>query len=1046
MSDDLEAEILDHLIVEFGDAGRRAADFLRSAQALRVVDSGQIPRLPATLAYCLREAMKAIPTSQAEGEGGEWRTVSRRVTAAKSRYLIAQGKPGADEEGALAELLTAIADLDEFHGQGGIHEQRLIAIMLSRTGSLPISAGTGPIREYQELLRKLDGAVHGEVDADLAEQLWRESVATLHRFFMPPEMRRAELDSLAALTSPTDGDLASLLDRLISAQDLQYFLSRIDDPVWLWLLIGSGLLAPPSASAGWPMLSAVDRLAPTYPDEISTFLARLYDMYGRDPQQAWFIGRAAIELGRVGSTLIAPIVKEHPLNSSIAHLGVWASQKAIASDGVVEELADLLLNRHAWEASGACDSLCERLVEGMTAKNWQLRLGLIVFKLRSVDDDELRCFSFDRAGSIAEPSKLADRSRFSFLLRALVAGLQTAGQFSATADLVIAIAGLPQDVMQRFEAWLLANAVDVDNSVRISHIAGAIAARSPTGDDLRLVDMVHTLVSDAHELESWAKALGDPPTVGELTSALRDDSVPANWLRVLDWIGVLPAKTVSLWSTASSILATRYGTPNRARLAARNEPQFGTGHSPIDLDALRAATVPEACHLIAQWRPDGTDWLASARELARALQALVKENPTAWAAQPISTVTTLRQPIYISHFLEGLASAGWPDNGDLQQVLDVLVLVRAAPWAADVLGSDAFDYDPDWRDAIRAGVELVKKLTEQDVEIGDRADEVWAFVAGAARDYSEPSGLMSGARDPRDFAINRSCTRAFDTAISFMAYEFRAKNHVRADALALISESLALPGSDGAHYRAILAPHVGFVRHVAPEWVAARMSLLFGNDAHESLGRLTIDLALKWGRPQTWLLEERRVQVFDAVQRNVHNALEHALVAMLWDVPGYSVDKVIATLRPSASRLSAAGEALARMLRGDGITPEHIASAAGFWRAVLKLETPAALGGFGWFSDVAAMDEDNWTRLTLDTVAITKGRIDWAHRVAERAASGAVDESRLAILNELVRGTADEWDRRRIVETAAEGLKVSSAPQSDAHQRLRTALLERGFF
>lgn len=38
-----------------------------------------------TIAYCLREAMKAIPESQATGGGGQWRTTSREVVKAKDR-------------------------------------------------------------------------------------------------------------------------------------------------------------------------------------------------------------------------------------------------------------------------------------------------------------------------------------------------------------------------------------------------------------------------------------------------------------------------------------------------------------------------------------------------------------------------------------------------------------------------------------------------------------------------------------------------------------------------------------------------------------------------------------------------------------------------------------------------------------------------------------------------------------------------------------------------------------------------------------------------
>lgn len=73
---------------------------------------------------------------------------------------------------ALDDLLVRIADLELFHGQEGVHERRLIAVILNRTGAPPIAAGTGPVRAYQDLLGCLDGGVHGKISMDDAVSLW----------------------------------------------------------------------------------------------------------------------------------------------------------------------------------------------------------------------------------------------------------------------------------------------------------------------------------------------------------------------------------------------------------------------------------------------------------------------------------------------------------------------------------------------------------------------------------------------------------------------------------------------------------------------------------------------------------------------------------------------------------------------------------------------------------------------------------------------------------------------------------------------------------
>jgi hypothetical protein len=1046
MSNEIEPELLDHLISEFGDEGIRAADFLRTAQALRSTSLSDVLRLPATIAYCLREAMKAIPSSQAQGDGGQWRELSRRVTDARRRHELVRGKPGAGEEEALTELFVAIDELDTFHKQGeSVHEQRLIAIMLRRTGSVPLSAGTAPIREYQTLLSRLDNAVHGEVEIALANELWDDVVAILRRFFMPPEMRRADLDSLAGVESPTGEDFAMLTDRLVSPQDLQYFLARITGPAWLDQLSTTDLLDPPSSSGAWPMFSAVERLSASHPDALISVLAKLNDMYGRDPRKAWYIGRAAVDLGEVSMPLITTIVREHSSNVSIAQLGVMAAESVEPSDDSIEELGDILLNAQAWDAFGAPATFSRRLVDGIDADNWRRRIDLIVFKLRKCDEQELRLLGFERGGSIADPAGDEERERSTILIRALVTALLAARPHSTTSEMRSALNELPAVVVERLDAWLLSTAHDVAEEDRIAFIADAIRHRQPTGDDLRLVDAVGSSIDSEHQLDPWTLALGDPPAITEVALALKEGTTPPEWLRALGWIGLLPASTVSEWASASAVLATRYGRPGRSTLTTRSEVMTGWGHSPIDLEDLRAASPIDAARLIAQWRPDGSDWLASPRELGRALQTLVTENPSSWASEPIAIVTALRQPIYISHYLDGLASAGWPEDGDLQQLLDVVVLVQTGPWPAEVLGRDDFDYDPDWQNAARSSIQLIKKLTEQDVTLGDRTDQAWNFVASAARDRSQPSGLISGARDPMDSAINRASTRAFEAAISFMAYEFRERATVREDALALLDEALALSDVDGQHFRAILAPRLGFIRHIAPEWFNENRDTLFGAAAPPGMAQLTIDLAIKWGQPQRWLLEEHRASVYEAVQRGVDHALEQALIAMLWTIPGYEPTDVLKQLRQLGNAyISAAGEALARMLRADGVSADVIGVGIDFWRGAVRIGSGDALHGFGWFSEVKSLDDDTWEAHTLATLDRSNGQIAWAHQVAERAINSPTESTRLSILNHLIRAAGDEWDRRLIVDKAVVVLRSATNTNSNEYQRLHTALLERG--
>src|SRR5215218_9151016 len=117
-----------------------------------------------------------------------------------------------------------------------------------------------------------------------------------------------------------------------------------------------------------------------------------------------------------------------------------------------------------------------------------------------------------------------------------------------------------------------------------------------------------------------------------------------------------------------------------------------------------------------------------------------------------------------------------------------------------------------------------------------------------------------------------------------------------AEFLGLLDEALGLDGWGGAEHRAIIAPRLGFLLHVAPEWVESRDARLFGDEAPDDLGQKTVGLALKWGRPNRWLHERHDRAIFKAVRDGSTNALDQALVAMLWEVPGYSIETIMGKL------------------------------------------------------------------------------------------------------------------------------------------------------
>src|SRR5260370_36304775 len=187
--------------------------------------------------------------------------------------------------------------------------------------------------------------------------------------------------------------------------------------------------------------------------------------------------------------------------------------------------------------------------------------------------------------------------------------------------------------------------------------------------------------------------------------------------------------------------------------------------------------------------------------------------------------------------------------------------------------------------------------------------------------------------------------------VDLMGHEYRRDGTVRDTALSLLAETLTVSGLDGEHYRAVIAPRIAFLRHVAPRWVEEHREQLSGDGAPGNLGQATIDLALFQGVPDRWLLEHFRHQVRDAVRRATGNALDYYLLAMLWHAPGYSVNDTLTFLRSHAT-LSDAGQALGRLLRSKDSPAHHVALAAPFWEKAMTQRTPENLAGFGCYAEI----------------------------------------------------------------------------------------------
>jgi hypothetical protein len=1043
LTDDLPEDLVDHLIVEFGLDGERAVGFLRTAVAILAAEEAESPRRAECVAYALREAMTTLPQASGVPGGGEWRSRSRDVVDAKTRYEQVRDLPGADSDGALSELLASIESLAEIHDDSTVHQKRLLAVVMARTGA---AARSDLVRDYQRLLDRVQRALHGSVALDAVAELCSECVTLLRRLFQPPDARRTELDRLAAIPDPGPTDVEEAMARLASSAHVVYFLARVVSPRWLELLEPSGLLDPPDGQAPWGVLPAVQRLGSSHPDALAALLGRIAAKYLGDARRLVPVVHAAQQLGLAGRELVLQSAQKHPEDSWIVFLLEQAALAAEADASFVQDAVDQVLNSaRRSNVATYLPPILDHYVKGVTAATWHGRARLLCHKLRRTSDADrhYRDLVQFRAGSVTDSPQVGREDVFPSILRCLVDVLGKAAEFADLHSILDVFSDLPGPLRSRLRSWALSTWGDTEPALLLAEVAGAVSTRSPTGDDVTLVDAAVRKCDPEEYVESWKTALGVPPPVTEAGTALSAGAVPDDWEWAIDWIAILPSSVTGAWTTVDAMVAAARGwRPTREGLKRRPYVHAVWGGSPINDDDLRAMPPANAAQWIAVWHPQPDGRVSSARELGRSLESAVKNDPAGWAVAPLQTITVLREPVYIHHYLRGLAQAASLEGVPLSEIVDVILLTATSPWQPRDLGDSSFDYDPDWRGSVSAAVDLIAHLARRDTGFAGRDDEAWEFLLARAQDRDEGSGYTGG--DPLTEAVNRACTRALEAVFTFMAHEYRASHGVRPAALDLLSQVITLAGHDGLQHRAIIAPRLGFLRHVAPEWFEDQQAVLFGDSAPEGLAQPTLDMSLSYGRPNAWLMQTYPAMLQDAIKRSVDSALDHYLIAMLWCVPGYAVDESTRRLQ-EMNALTSAGETLGRILAHDGVSAEQLSVGIEFWQQALQ-SGQDALCGFGWYAEITTLDQSTWADLTRRTLTATSGRIDWARHVAERAARDTPTPDVLEILNILVRRVAgDSWEQSSIIETAAQTISRADEPLSTTgeYQRLRTALLER---
>ena len=258
--------------------------------------------------------------------------------------------------------------------------------------------------------------------------------------------------------------------------------------------------------------------------------------------------------------------------------------------------------------------------------------------------------------------------------------------------------------------WLLNNGADIRVGELIDEITHAIGRRLPNGDDVNLISKIIEGASESEYVEGWRLAMGSAPSVEEVGRALAADDEPEEWMRAYFWLPLLPRISTEEWRDACSVIAAKYGALKGDYLRREEPPEITVGPvgSPFDREELEAMVPMEAATTIGAWRPGGDLWV-SARELARTLEEVVKDNPQGWVREPVAVAMKLTHPIYIQHYLRAVAVAIKNTPIPVDKTISLIALVREHhPWKPVALGHRDFDYDGDWSRVDRATIDVIR--------------------------------------------------------------------------------------------------------------------------------------------------------------------------------------------------------------------------------------------------------------------------------------------------------------------------------------------------
>jgi hypothetical protein len=1042
----LPAKVVERVVAELAVQGEKALSALQTAAALIVLalhDECGL-RFAESAAYNVREALDAVVSGRAPVSGG-----LPVVIEAWERFEGEVAQPDNDDQESLKVFGTVLRSAAERQDRNSYHEAKLLGYIRDKSGVDPLVGGLDPVAEYKRLRGTASQGLHRDTALDTATNLYQETLAWFVRMFTPPDTVVVALRQLATESWRGPDQIDRLRGLASNPHHLRLFFTHLTDPIWLDRLYEADVVPLPDTEAPWPVAALADGLGRTTPAAVATLARRLLVDCGRLRAEQQLDARfkvlvLASGLGPDGHTIVADIAIAHPTNRAVRSLATGAVKRADPADPIAERVGRVVLECGPQDRDSYYYRLVlDRLDAGMTPENAQQRTRMVTAKLRNAAKEPgARLITFGIARLTADLRE--DTRTFMVVVAHYLARLigRAHALGVSSAKLLGWVTDIPGQVGERLACRVLALADDIPLRDKIDHVTRRLASQTATGDDKDLIDAVLVAGPEPHQMAVWADALGTPsPPPPDLTV------LPRDWSKVWRWSAILPEHLLTRWQEPIAAVNAQHGRIDPASFDHRTPDSYTVwGQSAHSVEDLTALPVLDAARLVAGWRPnaDSDDQMIGARELARVLQTAVTTDPQAWTADPATVVETLREPVYVLHYLNALTTKASEVSSRVGDIISAARLATTQRWPPTVLGNDDFDFEPDWHRVDTATVELVTALADHDAPLAEHLDTAWPWALAA---LDSPSDTSAEPRnDPLSQAINNPRGRGLQAVLSLAGWEHRHLPVIRPQFLAALDRVLDARGQDGMDCRAILARQRPRLELIAQDWLDRRIDTIFRD---EELGSATVDLMLQYSpRITPWLLRNLRDDIIAAALRGAEHAVATLLVGTLDGEPGYESDAIVASLRKDKTALGAAAEDMARLVQDRPTDAPELVTAVQFWQALLDANRDIVpvetLRSTGRWAFVAGLPESIWTSLTIRALVLTDGSIDYAIEVADRCEAVPVPgDSTKALL--LLQGRGEPWEQHHIANVALNALRTLSTSRTDENfLLLRTRLIELG--